>query len=130
MKSSTGLIVLHTFLVLCALMPTIAGIEDKCPISPEGKYETCAAFCHSDDDCPGIRKCCEYRCGHFCMFPVERGSSNRGPTAATRRRPREGSQARVPVSDLGDIVFQRTDKDTAPPLQPGNPPWTLFALSY
>ncbi|XP_062835286.1 porwaprin-a-like [Anolis carolinensis] len=73
MKSSTGLIVLLTFLLLGALMPAATKELRKgnCPPSPPGKLEPCTKFCKTEDDCPMPMKCCDYKCKQICMAPME-----------------------------------------------------------
>ncbi|XP_025913305.1 perlwapin-like [Apteryx rowi] len=42
----------------------------ECPPPGRIRETTCAAYCSSDEDCPGSRRCCDNGCVRECRLPV------------------------------------------------------------
>ncbi|VDN17987.1 unnamed protein product [Gongylonema pulchrum] len=45
----------------------------ECPssIPPNVRFGKCGSQCKTDQDCPGVKKCCKYGCTSLCLFPTK-----------------------------------------------------------
>ena len=58
----------HSIIVVYCI---VSDKEGRCPAAIG--FGICIDACDSDQECPGIQKCCSNGCGHVCYDPVEEG---------------------------------------------------------